>query len=421
MGKFVYTSRQAFLLFICLTYFSFGKAFSAEMCSDLKGANLKNQSANLTDLGDNLFSDPTNCAFPQVTPGSTTVNKGVTPQEIEKMLSGNPILSTFNNPKGDPKKIISDLFDKTQSASVKNKIDSMRAQLRCKNAEIEYLSDGPAQNIMNFKKSFTSNLSDADLEKYHKIDFSQYSKVGNVYTLKDTDQFNKEIEKFVQDKKNSDRPVFVCTEQQEMNFKSNTPNAQGIDFSDSFVTGLPELNDEAGVKEKICNSIKQMKPECVKSVKVSTSSDRRSNCDRSKNIINKDGENECPYVAGSLLGRNDFEKLSKDRADKLEKIVMSCSAELLKGKVSKDSLGARGDGSSGICPYEAINKEKHTTKIKPEYLKGGSSVADLNQNRYARLNIESTRSQGCEGYGKEVTETSTVSIKCIRIQVKCLK
>lgn len=420
MEKFTFTTKRAFLFVICLATISSNNALAADTCSDYDSANIHNQSADLANLSDNAFSDPTNCAFPQVHAGATTVNKGVTPEVIEKMLEGNPIFSTFNNPKGDRKKIISDLYEKTKSESVKYKIDNMRSQLGCKSVEIEYASDGPTQNIMNFKKSFTSNLSEEDLKKYHKIDISEYSKVGAVYTVKDVDKFNRDVEKFIEEKNKSDRPVYVCTEQQEMNFEANTPNTLGLDFSDSFVTGLPELNNEVATKDKVCSFIKHLKPECVKSVSVSTSSDRRSNCDRSKNLISKNGENECPYISGTTLGRNDFEKLSKDRADKLEKLILSCSGEMKKIKLSKDSSGARGDGSTGICPYQAISHEKYTTKIKSEYLKGGSSVADLNQNRYARVNIESTRALGCEGYGKEVKKTSTVSVKCIRIQAKCL-
>ncbi len=421
MGNSLSTPNYAALIFTILVAITFNEAHANNTCSNLNHANMGNQLSDLNTLSDNLFSDPTNCAFPQMPAGATTINKGVTAQDIQKMLNGSPLLSTFNNPTGDAKQIVNDLYNKIQSDAVKNKIANMRSQLLCKNAEIEYVSDGPAQNSMNFKKSFTSTLSDEDLIKYHKIDLSQYTKEGHVYTLKNTDQLNKDIEKFIQEKNNSDRPVYVCTEQQEMKFKSNTPNVPGIDFRDNFITGLPELNNEADVKEQICGAIKKMKPECIKSMSVSTSSDRRSNCDRSKNIINKNGENECPYVAGATIGRNDFEKLSKDRADKLEKIIKSCSNDLAKTKVTKDPLGARGDGSAGICPYEITNKDKHAVKIKPEYLKGGSSVGDLDQNRYARINIESTRAQGCEGYGKEVTDASAISIKCVRIQVKCLK
>ena len=421
MEKFAFKSNYAVLFFICLTCISISSARADNLCSDTGSGNIEDQLADLARLGNNLFSDPTNCAFIQMPLGSKTINKGVTQQDIEKMLNGSPLLSNFNNPNGDRKKIITDLYNKTKSDTVKQKIENMRAQLVCKTAEIEYISDGPAQNIMNFKKSFTSNLSEADLAKYHKIDISKYTRVGNYYSINDMNKFNEDINKFTQEKNDSDRPVFVCSEQQEMKYRSNTPNAPGIDFRANFMTGLPELNNEDDVKEKICGSIKQMKPECIKSMSVSTSSDRRSNCDRGKNIINKNGENDCPYVNGTTLGRNDFEKLSKDRADKLEKIIKSCSSILSKLPVTKDSRGLRGDGSSGICPYEVISQEKRTAKIKSEYLKNGSLLESLNQNRYARINIESTRAFGCEGYGKEVTDASTVSIKCIRIQAKCAK
>jgi hypothetical protein len=419
MEKFT-LSKQAFLLFIVLISVSFQKVLAANTCSNLDNAQLKKQMADLGRLEGSLFADPTNCAFPQMSADATTLDKGVTQKDIEKILQGNPLFSPTNNKTTDPKIIVTDLLNKAQSDAVKKKIETMRAQLSCKKVEIEYVSDGPGRNIMNFKRNFTSTLSAEDLMKYHKIDVSDYTKKGDKYLLKNTTKFESDVEKFIQARSRSDRPVFVCTERLSLEYDTNTPNAPGIDFSDSFATGLPVLNNEVAVKKKICSSIKNMKPKCVKTVNVSTSSDRRSNCDRSKNMINKNGENECPYVAGATLGRNDFEKLSRDRADKLEQIIASCGDPSLKGKISKDSSGARGDGSSGICPYDVINKDKYTIKIKPEYLKSGASVDDLNQNRYARVNIESTREPGCEGFGKQVTQTSTISIKCIRIQAKCV-
>lgn len=390
-------------------------------CSSLNSANINTQLKSFKNLGDGLFSDPTNCAFSQMPADATTLNKDVTQQDIENMLKGSPLFRKENNPKGDKTKIISDLHDKIKSESTKNKIDLMRAQLGCKNVEIVYTSDGPAQNIMNYKYSFSSDLSPEELKKYHNIDVSEYTKVKNLYVIKSMDKINQEARNFIEEKNKSDRPVFVCTEPQMMEYESNTPPPQGISFDDSFKTGLPELNNEVEVKDQICNSIKNMKVECIKSVSISTSSDRRSNCDKSKNIINKDGENECPYISGTTIGRNDFAKLSKDRANKLEQLVRSCAGSPLTGKISKDSSGARGDGSSGICPYDVTNKDRYTAKIKSEYLKGGSSVNDLDQNRYARINIESTRVQGCGGYGKTVSNTSAVSVKCVRIQARCVQ
>lgn len=420
MINFKLKLNRILILTALSTVFSFSNSSFANTCSNVENFNFKNQIGDLNNLGDNLFSDPTNCAFSQLPVGFMTQDKGVTQDRVRELLDGNPMLSRTNNPKGDSKKIVADLYKKITSEYVKNKVTQMRSQLQCKNVEIEYTSDGPKENLMNFKMSFTSDLSPEDLLKYHKIDVSLYDRVGSVYTIKDKKNIDHDVNKFRIEKSNSDRPVYVCTDPQEMEFGMNVSNAPSVDFNSSFLTGLPEFNNEKEVKNKVCDFVKNMKPECIRGISISTSSDRRSNCDRSKNIISKNGENVCPYLSKSVIGRNDFERLSKDRADKLEKILMSCSEDLSKINIKKDALGVRGDGSSGVCPYEVVDKEARTVKIKSEYIKGGEKLDELNQNRYARINIESTRAPGCDGHRKAVMNTKTISIKCLRVQAKCM-
>lgn len=411
-----------FFIINLVMYLVTPKVFANDVCSQSNQANLLNQFGDISDLGDNLFSDPTNCAFEQAPLNPVTKQQPLDQTKIRSLLSGNPV---FNQKQSDRDKLVKDILLKYNNAQPR--IQAMRKQMGCQNAEVYYEADGgSSESLMNFKKSFKSDLSAEDLKKFHKIDINDYSKVQSsdkksfIYVIKDESKFKKNIDDYINSKYSSDRPIYICTDRTALKFGSNNPIPSSSDFYDNFQTGLPILKNEHDVKQRLCKMINDLKPECIRKININTSSDRRSNCDKSKNRVNKNGENECPYVSGKTIGRNDFESLSKDRAEKLENVIMSCLSDNESLVISKNSDGLRGDGSSGVCPYEVVDKEKHIAKLKPEFAKNGNSVKELESNRYANITFESSGVSGCGNYGKPVFDTETISVKCIKIQVKCV-
>lgn len=182
------------------------------------------------------------------------------------------------------------------------------------------------------------------------------------------------------------------------------------DFSigdeDFFANNEHELSPDKvkRILGKISKSLKSDKPECekkIKSVQISTSSNQLANSPE--------------------IGKWDFAKLSKNRADFLAE-VMKENFKIDAKDILTDPSGMNGDGTSGPCPYSAVKGKDGTYSISLKDITKMKKA--LNDARYGSISVEIAE----EGKGCLKTEQENIrpeheyfASKCYSVGMECAK
>lgn len=218
-----------------------------------------------------------------------------------------------------------------------------------------------------------------------------------------------EIKEVINERENQNlgRSIVSCTNVEKFHSKLEPVlERESVDISksDFFANNQSELSESkinniiSSIKKKLTSN----KPNCekkIKSVQIETSASQLANSDE--------------------VGRWDFLKLSKTRAEFLSVAVASKLKLDREVKIDINPRGKNGNGTSGPCPYKLLKTKKNTFEVERD---SNVSEQELEKARFGNISFEIDEvGPGCDNSQKTTVNPSKdyYATKCFTTYLTC--